>query len=44
MPAVLRRLFSIQTGEEQLTFLLFAQMFLIGIGNNFVETSVFPSF
>ena len=44
MPAVLRRLFSIQTGEEQLTFLLFAQMFLIGIGNNFVETSVFPLF
>jgi len=44
MPTALRRLFSIQPGEEQLTLLLFAQMFLIGIGNNFVETSVFPLF
>ena len=44
MPAALRRLFNIQSGEGQLTFLLFAEMFLLGIGFNFVETAVFPLF
>ena len=44
MSATLRRLFNIQSGEGQLTFLLFAEMFLLGIGFNFVETAVFPLF
>ena len=44
MTATLRRLFNIQSGEGQLTFLLFAEMFLLGIGFNFVETAVFPLF
>ena len=44
MSVTLRRLFNIQSGEGQLTFLLFAEMFLLGIGFNFVETAVFPLF
>ena len=44
MSPILRRLFNIQPGEEQLAFLLFAEMFLLGIGFNFVETAVFPLF
>jgi len=44
MTATLRRLFNVQPGEGQLTLLLFAEMFLLGIGFNFVETAVFPLF
>ena len=44
MSATIRRLFNIQPGEERLAFLLFAEMFLLGIGFNFVETAVFPLF
>lgn len=44
MTASIRRLFHIQPGEERLTFLLFALLFLLGIAFNFVETSVFPLF
>lgn len=40
----MRRLLNIQSGEERLAFLLFAEMFLLGIGFNFVETSSFPLF
>lgn len=40
----MKRLFNIQAGEERLAFLLFAEMFLLGVGFNFVETSVFPLF
>ena len=41
---LLRRLFNVQPGEGRLALLLFAEMFLLGIGFNFVETSVFPLF
>ncbi len=44
MSAIVRRLFNVQSGEGQLTLLLFAEMFLLGIGFNFVETAVFPLF
>jgi len=42
--SILRRLFNVQSGEGQLTLLLFAEMFFLGIGFNFVETAVFPLF
>jgi hypothetical protein len=44
VPASLKRLFNIHPGEERLTFLLFALIFLLGVAFNFVETSVFPLF
>jgi len=42
MRANLWRVLNIQPGEERLALLLVAEMFLLGIGFNFVETSVFP--
>lgn len=39
-----QRILNIQQGEGRLVFLLFAEIFLLGIGFNFVETSVFPLF
>ena len=44
MRASLQRILNVQAGEGRLTFLLFAEMFLLGVGFNFVETSVFPLF
>ncbi len=44
MATRLARLFSIQPGEERVTFLLFSEFFLLGVVFNFVETSVFPLF
>jgi len=44
MLASLQRVLKVQPGEERLTLLLFVEMFLLGIGFNFVETSVFPLF
>lgn len=40
----LQRFLNVQTGEGKLVFLLFAEMFLLGTGFNFIETSVFPLF
>jgi len=40
----LRRYLGTRPDEERLVFLLFAELFLLGIGFNFIETAVFPLF
>jgi HEAT repeat protein len=40
----MQRFLKIEAGESRLVALLFAEIFLLGIGFNFVETAVFPLF
>lgn len=40
----MQRFLKVEAGESRLVALLFAEIFLLGIGFNFVETSVFPLF
>ena len=44
MREFLRRYLGTRPDEERLVFLLFAELFLLGIGFNFIETAVFPLF
>ena len=40
----MQRFLKVESGESRLVVLLFAEIFLLGIGFNFIETSVFPLF